>query len=468
MSKWLVLPMILLAYIATSATAAAPRDRDHDRLPDRWERSHHLSTEIPSARRDPDGDHLKNRRELRLRTHPRRADTDGDRLRDGAEVRRFHTNPRKRDTDGDGLGDRREIRRLHTNPRRRDTDGDGFSDRVEVRAGTNPRNRRSHPRRKGSTSPAPPTNPAPPAAGGFPNRATTGVPAGWTPKQTRSTDLVVSTPGAVVEDVRFNDGASILIRANGVTIRRVEMNGGIIWHGNESPSCFSGPPAVVEDSTFNPPPGHTFGDGGASIGDSNMVIRRVEIFRRGEGIRLSDCDRPDRTDQLPVRVEDSFVYTDDGPWPMCPGPEWPPGNQDWHGNSLQGYYGRGATFVNNTFVHATLCGGSPYAVGWGPCGGPSACEPINKGNYTIDRMLVAGGGYTFRHQVPGSITGLRIVNDGWYYGPLGSGCGQIRNWEAKIVDIDVPVGPKKTFPPDADYRVTRVVRDQPCNTQEYN
>ena len=36
MAKWLVLPMVLLAYFVTSATAATPRDRDHDGLPDRF------------------------------------------------------------------------------------------------------------------------------------------------------------------------------------------------------------------------------------------------------------------------------------------------------------------------------------------------------------------------------------------------------------------------------------------------
>jgi hypothetical protein len=103
MLKWLVLLMVVLAYLAATVSAGAPRDRDQDGLPDRWERKNHLSPTTPSAKRDPDGDHLSNRRELRLRTYPRRADTDRDRLRDGAEVRRFHTNPRKRDTDGDGF-----------------------------------------------------------------------------------------------------------------------------------------------------------------------------------------------------------------------------------------------------------------------------------------------------------------------------------------------------------------------------
>jgi Glycosyl hydrolases family 16 len=131
MLKWLVLPMVVLAYLAATVSAGAPRDRDHDRLPDRWEWKHHLSPTTPSAKRDPDGDHLRNRRELGLRTHPRRADTDRDRLRDGAEVRRFHTNPRKRDSDGDG-----------------------FRDRCELRKGTKPRKRRSHPKRRCSKSPS--------------------------------------------------------------------------------------------------------------------------------------------------------------------------------------------------------------------------------------------------------------------------------------------------------------------------
>jgi beta-glucanase (GH16 family) len=121
-------------------SAGAPRDRDQDGLPDRWERKNHLSPTTPSAKRDPDGDHLSNRRELRLRTYPRRADTDRDRLRDGAEVRRFHTNPRKRDTDGDG-----------------------FRDRCELRKGTNPRKRRSHPKRRCSKAlQEPPRHLAPP------------------------------------------------------------------------------------------------------------------------------------------------------------------------------------------------------------------------------------------------------------------------------------------------------------------
>ena len=92
----------------------------------------------PSSR-DRDRDGLKDRRELRLHTNPRRADTDSDRLRDRFELRRSHTDPRRADTDGDRLRDGREVLTLHTNPRKVDTDGDGLRDGFEaLRSGTQP------------------------------------------------------------------------------------------------------------------------------------------------------------------------------------------------------------------------------------------------------------------------------------------------------------------------------------------
>ena len=103
MLRWPVLPMVVLcvprrsgerrqAPLATATTIdclIAGNESTTSRPP------HRPPSAIPTATA------FKNRDELRLRTHPRRADTDRDRLRDGAEVRRFHTNPRKQDTDGD-------------------------------------------------------------------------------------------------------------------------------------------------------------------------------------------------------------------------------------------------------------------------------------------------------------------------------------------------------------------------------
>ena len=84
-----------------------------------------LATAVPALaaaarppRLDPDRDGLTNRVEHRLRLHPRRADTDGDGLRDGYEVRVSRTDARRRDTDRDGASDGLEVRR-GTDPRRR-------------------------------------------------------------------------------------------------------------------------------------------------------------------------------------------------------------------------------------------------------------------------------------------------------------------------------------------------------------
>lgn len=64
---------------------AAARDRNHDRIPDRWEKRHHLSLRVNQARRDQDRDRLRNRAEFLAGDNPRRADSDGDGIPDGEE-----------------------------------------------------------------------------------------------------------------------------------------------------------------------------------------------------------------------------------------------------------------------------------------------------------------------------------------------------------------------------------------------
>lgn len=81
---------------------------------------------------DPDGDGLTNDEEKQLGTDRKKADTDGDGLMDGAEVKTHNTNPLAGDSDGDTLGDAAEIQTHRTDPNKADTDGDTLADGEEV------------------------------------------------------------------------------------------------------------------------------------------------------------------------------------------------------------------------------------------------------------------------------------------------------------------------------------------------
>jgi hypothetical protein len=124
--KLCVLALAAVLLLALPAAASAKRhhertrDRNHDGLPDKWERHHHLSTKARGVgKADPDRDGLNNRGEFRSRTNPRRADSDGDGVGDANE-----------DADRDGVDNGNECRE-RTNPRRRDSDGDGVRDGAE-------------------------------------------------------------------------------------------------------------------------------------------------------------------------------------------------------------------------------------------------------------------------------------------------------------------------------------------------
>src|SRR6476620_3265199 len=73
-----------LALLAMPSLAAA-KDRNHDRIPDRWEKRHKLSLTVNQAGRDQDRDHLRNRAEFLAGDNPRDRDSDDDGTMDGSE-----------------------------------------------------------------------------------------------------------------------------------------------------------------------------------------------------------------------------------------------------------------------------------------------------------------------------------------------------------------------------------------------
>src|SRR3954471_14626443 len=77
--------LLALAASLLLASAASAHDRNRDRIPDRWERAHHLSLHVNQSRRDQDHDGLNNRGEYRAGMNPRDRDSDDDGVRDGRE-----------------------------------------------------------------------------------------------------------------------------------------------------------------------------------------------------------------------------------------------------------------------------------------------------------------------------------------------------------------------------------------------
>ncbi len=74
---------LVLALVIPAAASA--KDRNHDHIPDRWERQHGLSLKVDQAKKDQDRDALNNRQEFRSGNDPRDDDSDGDGIEDGDE-----------------------------------------------------------------------------------------------------------------------------------------------------------------------------------------------------------------------------------------------------------------------------------------------------------------------------------------------------------------------------------------------
>ena len=116
LSRLLTSCALLVAVAALTASPTLARTSDHDRLPDRWEKRHHLNLKKDDARRDRDRDGLSNYGEYRAHTNPRKKDSDRDGRRDGRE-----------DYDRDRLRNSAEIR-TGFDPGDADSDNDGTKD----------------------------------------------------------------------------------------------------------------------------------------------------------------------------------------------------------------------------------------------------------------------------------------------------------------------------------------------------
>ena len=335
MSRWLVLPMVVLAFSVTTVSGAAPRDRDHDGLPDRWERLHGLSIAHPSARGDPDRD-----------GRPTAESCGCARILDAPTPigTVFATAPRSSGTAPIRAGATPMATSSATRPR---------SARARTRAiavATRPGRRvpERNPRaRRAPVRDAPARDaPAESATGEqFPNRASTGTPYGWMPAMTVSTDLTSHSgrggAGDPVHERCRPRGA-----APNVVARGLEFEGG---HAEVTGGGCSGDPLLIEDSTFGPEgSGDTVTDEPVTQG-GNYVARRVEGINRAEGYRGSSCG--------PLRVEDSFMFI----WAADSGTE---ACNETHATATSPTTPAG-NFVNNTIVFKNSAAPRPTTLATG-------------------------------------------------------------------------------------------------------
>ena len=229
--------------------------------------------------------------------------------------------------------------------------------------------------------------------------------------------------GAVVEDVLLV-GASITVAAPNVTLRRVKLQGGRI----ENSTCAAG--LTIENATLEPAPGQASSiETEGVISPGGYTARGVKIWNRAEGFRVGAKNQCG-----PVRIENSFVKI-----------VIPSGRCDLHSDGIQGYQGNALSVANMTIdFREAACGTAAFFV------------PKDQGNTsaTVDRLLVMGGGYPFRMGVPGTVSGLKIVDGSWQYGPLNVACPLISPWEASVVRID------------ANYQPTATVRQLGCTMNE--
>ena len=113
---------LALMVVVFGGTAVA-KDRNGDRIPDKWEKKFDLSLKVDQANKDQDRDKVDNLNEFRERTNPRVKDTNHNGRPDGKE-----------DSDHDGLNNMGEDQTANL-PDDQDTDNNGVEDGAE-NAGT--------------------------------------------------------------------------------------------------------------------------------------------------------------------------------------------------------------------------------------------------------------------------------------------------------------------------------------------
>jgi hypothetical protein len=298
---------------------------------------------------------------------------------------------------------------------------------VVVRDG---RRRRSTPRRATfAVVPAGATTPAP--ASDFPNASNTGVPAGWTPKHTTNGDLTIRTPGTVLDGELVT--GTLRVNARNVTIRNSWIYGSI---DNQSGAGSDYGGMVIEDSDVGPPSG-AGGDTFPAVLVAGYTMTRVHVHNVSEGPRVAAFNNPAApASSQTVVIRDSLIQIVRG---TCS-----------HNDGIQGFGEPPRAIISHNTID-TRAAGTDCTTGAIFVGNDNADL------VTVTDNLLTGGGFTLRLGGPGRngpggtydhVTGNRIVDDSWGFGPVHvDDCRTVADWaDNSVVRID------------SDYRVTSTVR----------
>lgn len=263
-------------------------------------------------------------------------------------------------------------------------------------------------------APAPTSTPAPAGSTScalpkYPTPSCTGVPAGTTFTNTVNGSYTATTANQVID--RWHITGDVTIAADNVTIKNSVIDGSINnWNGGD-PYTYT-----VMDTTVGPVSGCV----GTAIGSGRFTALRVHVRNSSDGFRISREN---------VRIEDSYVH-------LCSNP-----GDHSDGIQTEGGGGANAIITHNTIDQRDAFPDVTAVLFW---------QVSALGGSVITNNLLAGGSYTIRiYKNPTTVTGNRIVNNSWEYGPVNSDCAGIVWSDNILVNIDTSYSVTSTLGPVA-------------------
>lgn len=221
-----------------------------------------------------------------------------------------------------------------------------------------------------------PAQPPPPPPTGHPDATNTGVPTGTV--LTASGAITTSANNQIIDSKDVSGG--ITVNHSGVIIRkcRVRSTGMYVIRNNSTN-------LLIEDCTID---GQNVGGNSMGVGNSNVTVRRCNIFGVENGLNVSGN----------TTVEDSFIHDT-----VAVG----------GGHSDGAQFNQGAS--NITFRHNTIRGGNTSAIIMWDEGNPQ------NSNVLITDNKLSGGAYTLYTARQGPVTNVRITNNRFIIGTAAFG-----------------------------------------------